>query len=217
MQRITHLVSAIYSRSDIKISKLGVLLGLQLKIGEKFRGKVIKDVVTLPNGWCVIKTENKKSPQDFKVKVVFSLKPLRFLTPKHAHFAIDFYGKLCADREKALKLFSAIIEVWNSKPVDKVVRKYKSEVNGLPGYDLEYILYTLKWILEQEDINFTGRPAKRQELLDKICEKVGVKVPEGRKGSQLAVSVLCDIVGGVHPVEALLRANLDIQPRRKPA
>jgi hypothetical protein len=80
---------------------------IQLEIGKKFRGKEIKDIVKLSNGWYLIKTENSKSVQDFKVKAIFSLKPLHSLTPKHAHFAINFYGKLCANKEKAMKVFNA--------------------------------------------------------------------------------------------------------------
>jgi hypothetical protein len=48
---------------------------IQLEIGKKFRGKEIKDIVKLSNGWYLIKTENSKSAQDFKVKTIFSLKP----------------------------------------------------------------------------------------------------------------------------------------------
>ena len=36
-----------------------------------------------------------------------------------------------------------------------------------------------------------------------------------REGSQLAISLFCDILLGVHPVEALLAANLDIIPIRR--
>ena len=190
---------------------------IQLEIGKKFRGKEIKDIVKLSNGWYLIKTENSKSVQDFKVKTIFSLKPLRSLTPKHAHFAIDFYGKLCANKEKAMKVFNAIIDVWSGESVEEVLKKYGSEVKDLPGYDLEYILYALKWILEQEDINFTGRPQKRQQQLDEILKKQGIITPEGRKGSELAISLFCDIASGTHPVEAFIKANLDVIPikRRK--
>jgi len=190
---------------------------IQLEIGKKFRGKEIKDIVKLSNGWYLIKTENSKSVQDFKVKTIFSLKPLRSLTPKHAHFAIDFYGKLCANKEKAMKVFNAIIDVWSGESVEEVLKKYGSEVKDLPGYDLEYILYALKWILEQEDINFTGRPQKRQQQLDEILRKQGIITPEGRKGSELAISLFCDIASGTHPVEAFIKANLDVIPikRRK--
>jgi hypothetical protein len=190
---------------------------IQLEVGKKFRGKEIKDIVKLSNGWYLIKTENSKSVQDFKVKTIFSLKPLRSLTPKHAHFAIDFYGKLCANKEKAMKVFNAIIDVWSGKSVEEVLKKYDSEVKNLPGYSLEYILYALKWILEQEDINFTGRPQKRQQQLEEILRRQGIITPEGRKGSELAISLFCDIASGTHPVEAFIKANLDVIPikRRK--
>jgi hypothetical protein len=190
---------------------------IQLEIGKKFRGKEIKDIVKLSNGWYLIKTENSKSVQDFKVKAIFSLKPLRSLTPKHAHFAIDFYGKLCANKEKAMKVFNAIIDVWSGESVEEVLKKYGNEVKDLPGYDLEYILYALKWILEQEDINFTGRPQERQQQLEEIFRKQRIITPEGRKGSELAISLFCDIASGTHPVEAFIKANLDVIPikRRK--
>jgi hypothetical protein len=188
---------------------------IQLKVGEKFRGKEIKEIISLSNGWYVIKTENEKSLKDFKVKTIFSLKPLRFLTPKHAHFAIDFYGKLCANKEKAMKVFNAIIEVWNAKPVEEVIKKYEREVKGLPGYELEYILYALKWILDQEDINFTGRSQKRQQQIDEILKKQGVITPNGRKGSELAISLFCSIASGAHPVEAFIKANLDVLPKKR--
>ena len=79
---------------------------------------------------------------------------------------------------------------------------------------MEYVLWALKWILEQEDINFTGRPEKKQKELDEICKRLRIRVPKNRKGSQLAICVLGDIILGTHPVEALLKANLDVRPRR---
>lgn len=184
-----------------------------LKVGDTWRGKKIRDVVPLLNGWYVIKTDNAKSEKDFKVCTVLSLNPKRSRTPKHAHFAIDFYGKLCADRNKTLSLLKAVVEVWHDKPIKRVLNDYKHKTANLPGYDIDYILYALGWILEQEDINFKGRPDKKQEELDGICRKQRVSVPRKRKGSQLAISALCDIASGTHPVEALLKANLDVRPR----
>ncbi|MEO0072156.1 MAG: hypothetical protein ABIK10_01770 [candidate division WOR-3 bacterium] len=49
--------------------------------------------------------------------------------------------------------------------------------------------------------------------LDKSYLPQGISLPENRKGSQLAISMFCDIVNGVHPVEALLSANIDIVPK----
>jgi hypothetical protein len=73
----------------------------------------------------------------------------------------------------------------------------------------------LNWILDQEDINFTSRPSKKQKELDETCDRQGIKTPSGREGSQLAIALLCDVANGIHPVEALLKANLDIRPRGK--
>jgi len=114
-----------------------------------------------------------------------------------------------------MKVFDAIIEVWNGEPVDEVYRKYSDDVKDLPGYNLEYILYALKWILEQEGINFKGRPQKKQEQLDKILKRHNIIVPKGREGSELAISLFCEIASGVHLVEALIRANLDVVPRKR--
>ena len=97
--------------------------------------------------------------------------------------------------------------------MEKVIRENEKETQNLPGYKLDYILYALKWILKQEDINFRERPEKLQNILDEKCQSARVKVPSNRKGSQLAIALFCDIFKGVHPVEALLAANLDIIPR----
>jgi len=190
-----------------------------IKVGEYLgRGKnkkKILEVVSLSNGWVLAKTENAKSSRDFKVRTIIDIDSKKFYTPRHAHFAIDFYGKICHNKERAEKVFRAIIEVWQGKSVNEILQKYEKETKTLPGYNLDYILYALKWILEQEDINFQGRPEKLQRKLDEKCQSVGVAVPQNRKGSQLAISLFCDILNGIHPVEALLSANLDIIPRLK--
>jgi len=176
----------------------------------------ILDRHQLSNGWWLIKTKNSKSRRDFKVKVVFSLKPPRSMTPKHAHFLIDFYGKLCADPCKALSVLQAIVEMWHHPTnIKAILDRYKACTSELPGYPLEYILYALRWILEQEDINFQTRPPKKQKELDEICSRRNIETPTNRKGSQLAIALLCDVANGTHPVEALLKANLDITPKGK--
>jgi hypothetical protein len=178
--------------------------------------KKILDFVKLSNGWYVVKTENKKSAKDFKVRTVYQTTPkIRFFTPKHAHFVIDFFGKLCANKEEAMKVLQAIIEVWHRKPVEEVINKYESLVHQLPGYSLEYILYCLNWILEQEDVNFTERPQERQQEINEIFQKCKIEPPPNRLGSQLAISLFCDVALGRHPVEAFMRANLDVQPVKK--
>ena len=188
----------------------------KLSIGEKFRGKKILDKIELSNGWILLKTENRKSSRDFRVRTVYQTSPrIRSYTPKHAHFAIDFYGKLCANKKKAKRVFQAILEIWRGESVKRVLEKHDKEVKDLPGYSLEYILYALRWILEQEDINFRGRPKNRQRELDDILSKLNIKTPKGRYGSQLAISLFCNILLGIHPVDAFIRANLDVLPVRR--
>jgi hypothetical protein len=187
-----------------------------ISIGGYLGRKKILDFVKLSNGWYVVKTENKKSVRDFKVRTVYQTTPkIRFFTPKHAHFVIDFFGKLCANREKAMKVLEAIIEVWHRKLVKDVINKYESLVHQLPGYSLEYILHGLNWILEQEDVNFTRRPQKRQQEINEIFQRCKIEPPSNRLGSQLAISLFCDVALGRHPVEAFMRANLDVQPVKK--
>lgn len=79
----------------------------------KYRKK-IREIKKLSNGWCLIKTDHSKSNEDFMVKVVFNNG--KSMTPKHAHFLIDFYGKLCADRKKALNVLKANLDI---KPKNK--------------------------------------------------------------------------------------------------
>ena len=56
----------------------------KIEIGEKIRGKKILEKIELNNGWIIIKTENKKSEKDFKVKTIYQTKPrIKYYTPKH--------------------------------------------------------------------------------------------------------------------------------------
>lgn len=167
----------------------------------------------LPDGTILftVKGDPKKmkGPKDFRVRA-FNPKTNLRLQPKHAHFAIDYYGKLCADKNKAISLLNAILEIWNRKSVEEVIGKYEAKVDGLPGYNLRYILYSLEWILEQEDINFKSRSSEKQQELDKICETQNIVTPKGREGSKLAIALFCDIANGTHPVEAFIRSGLRI-------
>jgi len=73
----------------------------------------------------------------------------------------------------------------------------------------------LNWILEQEDVNFRGRPESKQNEIDAILQKCNIVSPAGRAGSQLAISLFCNLTLGVHPVEAFIRANLDVLPVKR--
>lgn len=188
----------------------------EIKIGEYLRKKRILDLIKLSNGWLIVKTENSKSAKDFKVRTIFQTIPrVRSLTPKHAHFVIDFFGKLCADRAKAMKVLDAIIEMWQRRSVQDILNQYQSPTSGLPGYNLEYILHALHWILEQEDVNFTGRPENKQQEIDVILQQCKITPPSERSGSQLAMSLFCNVARGLHPVEAFIKANLDVLPVKR--
>ena len=93
--------------------------------------------------------------------------------------------------------------------------RYAPQAQGLPGYELEYILCALEWILEQEDINFRGRPPALQKRLDAELQSAGVRVPPGREGSQLAMVLLLQVAKGRYPVEAMLEASLDVLPIKR--
>jgi hypothetical protein len=199
----------VVTMNDLTVLKVGDY------IGRGASKRKILEIIKLSNGWELAKTKDGKSNKDFKVRTIYNPALKRFYTPKHAHFAIDLYGKICQDKERARYVLQAIADVWHGKNVEEVIEEYAPQTEGLAGYRLDYILYGLRWILEQEDINFHGRPDKLQLLLDEKCKKMGVSVPKNRAGSQLAISLLCDVANGVHPVEALLAAGLDIFPRSR--
>jgi hypothetical protein len=164
----------------------------------------------LSDGTIVFTVKGKKGPGDFRVRAYNPQTNFR-IQPKHAHFAIDFYGKLCADREAALILLKAISEIWHQAPVDDVFSKYKDVLAKLPGYKLEYILNSLKLILEQEDINYsTPRRPELQEEFNRICKKQNITTPKGREGSKITIALFCYMVDDMHPVDAFIKLGLRI-------
>jgi len=44
----------------------------KLTVGGKLHGKIIREVIRLSNGWLLVKTDDSKSPADFKVRTVWS-------------------------------------------------------------------------------------------------------------------------------------------------
>ena len=145
----------------------------------------------LANGTIIYTEKGSKSEKDFIVKAI--LPNGRKITPKHAHFVIDIYGKLCTDRKKTLRLFNLITRVYNGEKAVNVINSIPQqellELNKLPGYNVEYILQCLELIFEQEDINY---PKPRY------------------KGRDLAYEMLKKVIEGKHPVEAMIEAGLRI-------
>lgn len=118
----------------------------------------------------------------------------RFFTPKHAHFIIDFYGKLCYNKEIAKKVFNTITRVYTGESPEEILKTMSSDdikqINSAPGYSIEYILYALWLIFEQEDVNYP--PSK------------------GYNGRQQAYRMFQDVMNGMHPVVAMKKARLKI-------
>ncbi len=145
----------------------------------------------LSDGTVIYTEKGRKSAKDFIVRA--RLPNGKRITPKHAHFAIDLYGKLCANEAKALKVFELITRVYRGENAENVINSLSQEelsrLNELPGYTVEYILYCLQLIFEQEDVNY---PKPRYE------------------GRDRAYRMLKNIAEGKHPVEALLEAGLRI-------
>lgn len=180
-----------------------------MRKGDFYRGHEIIETFDLSNGWQLSKWTGEKGKEDFKVKLISPDHPYGWMI-KHAHFAIDFYGKLCQDEKQAKKLLDIIIELWHGTDAGNLIAKYENDFRNTSGYTLEYILRSLDWILEQEDINFEYRREKKQIELDAKLARFNYSVPQGREGGQLAIAMFCDIAFGIHPVEAFYSANLRI-------
>lgn len=183
--------------------------------GEEWYGNEVLEVRDLSlDEWLIFRVPGSKSEEDFIVKVINEDHP-QGISVQHAHFAIDFFGKLHHDEEAAMELFDAIVSVWHGEDVDSVLQGVAEEVEDLPGYHAEYVLKALDWILRQEDINYSegSRPERKQKELDEAQAEFGVETPEGREGSQITIGLLSDIAAEIHPVEALRRAGLVIRSR----
>ncbi|MHA1238999.1 MAG: hypothetical protein ACTSSJ_07200 [Candidatus Odinarchaeia archaeon] len=151
-----------------------------------YRGKKILMKKQLSDGTWIFTVKGKKGKEDFIVKA--QLPSGTIITPKHAHFVIDLYGKICYDKNGAKDVFNAIEKVFGGISADKVLKDIKVK-KSLPGYSLEYTLNCLELIFKQEDVNYP---------------------PPEYKGRKLAFDMLKDVFNGVHPVEAMIKAGLRI-------
>lgn len=176
-----------------------------VEVGDTSNGDEILAVKELSDDQTLIRTEGSLSAEDFRVKLINEYHP-RGVTVKHAHFVIDFFGKLQYDAEIGGRVLQSLVGIWHRSEVDGVLAEWSAQQEQeLPGYNLDYVFYAMAWILEQEDINYDpdGRDGSKQAEIDDILRQQGVTTPEGRKGSELAISLFCDIANGTHPVEAL--------------
>jgi len=133
-----------------------------------------------------------KSERDFIIKAKFRGK--REFTPKHAHFLIDFYGKLCYSTEIGQSLFKLITQLYLGKTPDEILSSLdpitRKLLNSAPGYPIEYILYSLWLLFEVEDVNYPPS--------------------QGKNGRKQPYQMFVDVMNGMHPVNAMKKAGLRI-------
>jgi len=146
---------------------------------------------TLSNGTKIFTIRGTKSVKDFIVKA--TLPSGETITPKHAHFAIDLYGKICQNKDLGKIVFEEITGVYEGRTAEEVLNdigeERRKELEKTKGYSIEYILHCLELIFRQEDINYP---------------------PPRFKGRKLPFEMYRDIVNGMHPVEAMKKAQLKI-------
>lgn len=145
----------------------------------------------LSDGTIIFTIKGTKSAKDFVVKA--RMPSGETITPKHAHFAIDLYGKICQNEELGKIVFEEITGVYQGRPAKEVLKDIGEErrrkLEKAKGYSIEYILHCLELIFKQEEINY----------------------PQPKyKGKKLPYEMLQDIVKGMHPVEAMKKAQLNI-------
>lgn len=184
-----------------------------VEVGDTSNGDEIFEVKELSDNQTLVRTEGTLSDEDFRVKLINEHHP-RGVTVKHAHFAIDFFGKLQYDHEIGGRVLQSLVDIWHGESVENILNEWEAppQQQNLPGYNLDYVFYAMDWILQQEDINYEPgeRDDSKQSEIDAILQQQGVSTPDGREGSELAISLFCDIANGTHPVEAFYRVNLRI-------
>jgi hypothetical protein len=164
----------------------------------------------LSDGTWLFQVGNGKGIGDFIVKAV--LPTGKQITPKHAHFAIDMYGKLRSNRGATARLLGAVEAVFRGATASKALAGLDGAVlNRLPGYSAEYILNALEWIFRQENVNWkrdiAGKPVPRIRLT--LIRHGILARGESNRGSALAIALLRQVVRrGVHPVEAMLQVRI---------
>jgi hypothetical protein len=174
----------------------------------------------LSDGTKIYKVAGRKGKGDFRVIVVHP-KSGR-LTPSHAHFAIDLFGKLCADPDKTVELFTAIEAVFRGSSADAVLERLKREgrlndLSSLPAYSVEHVIYALEAIFEQENVNWdrgmAGRPLPK--VRTQWIRQGFITDEEAKKGSAIAIVLLRRVVKDrIHPASALPEVGLRIVPSR---
>lgn len=154
----------------------------------------------LSDGRIIRTYPGTKGPKDFILKAT-SLRTGREMTPKHAHFVIDFYGKICSSKKDALLEFELIGRIYQGEKAKGILSslstKDKNKIASLPGYNIEYILNCLELIFKQEELNYPSN-------------KINPRTGKYFEGKRFTFGMFEDVVNGTHPVEAMKKKGLRI-------
>ena len=149
---------------------------------------------------CVKCFSQKIICKDIKVKARLS-KLNKTITPKHAHFAIDLYGKLCFSKDVAQIVFGSIEKVFRDTAASQILQTMSNgdigKVDNSKGYNLEYILNCMELIFKSEEMNYPS------------TEK-NPKTGDYYQGKKFTFDLFQDVMNGTHPVEAMIKKNLRI-------
>jgi len=181
-------------------------VGEEIWVAPQVGYQTVEEVRELSGDTYLFKTKGDKGDEDYQVRIRNDNH--RAYSIEYTRFAIDLAMKYHGDREKANKVFDAIVRVWSGEDADGLLNEYDEDVASLPGYDLEFILHALDWIMENEDAIFTERSDRKQAEIDEKLDEHGITKPSERAGSQLAMGLFAGIVAGNHPVDELYDADL---------
>lgn len=180
-------------------------VGEEVWIAPQVGYQTVEEVRKLSGDTYLFKTKGEKGDEDYQVRI--RNEKHRAYSIEYTRFAIDLAMKYHDDREKANEVFDAIVRAWSGENVDDLLDEYDG-VDDLPGYDLEFVLYALDWIMANEDAIFGGRSDDKQAEIDEKLAEHGIEKPSDRDGSQLAIGLFAGIIAGNHPVDELYDVDL---------
>lgn len=181
-------------------------VGEEIWIAPQVGYQTVEEVRELSGETYLFKTKGDKGDEDYQVRI--RNEKHRAYSIEYTRFAIDLAMKYHSDREKANKVFDSIVRAWGREDIDSLLAEYANNVDSLPGYDLEFILHALDWIMENEDAIFGERSDNKQEQINQKLATHDIEKPRDRAGSQLAMGLFAGIVAGNHPVDELYDADL---------
>lgn len=156
-------------------------VGEEVWVAPQVGYQTVEEVQKLSEDTYLFKTKGNKGDDDYQVRI--RNEKHRAYSIEYTRFAIDLAMKYHNDRKKANQVFDSVVRAWSGEDVDDLLEEYAEDADDLPGYDLEFILYALDWIMENEDAIFEGRSDNKQEEIDEKLAAHDIKKPSNREGS----------------------------------